>query len=366
MFTGIVCSILLFINSKKKTSNKYLGLAILAFVWLNTKTLLLSLNLWEIHGFGFFPNGIELALPPLFYFYLKSLVQSTFKFERKQWLHFLPFFLSQGYAILVYIAIMQTHIYSEKHIIANSFLFDQVKNTEEYLTIISTVIYLYFGYQHIQKYRSWLSKNSADTKYSELKFLNTLLFGVSFISIYILTNLMLNSVLAYEHNWRWRLGHVFIAVLVYYLGLVGYKNSDIVPKEFSIKTKPKQLKKLTDEVQSDIMLKIKMAIKEDKVHLNPKLSLQELAKLTGVSETNLSNSINTYYGENFRTVINNERIKEVKKRLINDNLSNLSFLGLAKECGFNSEASFYRIFKTTVGVTPKQFLEKHANKPKTS
>ena len=364
MFTGTVCSILLFINSKKKKSNKYLGIAILGFVWLNTKTLLLSLNLWEIHGFGFFPNGIELALPPLFYFYLKSLVQPTFKFKGKQWLHFLPFLFSQSYAILAYIAIMQTPIYLEKHLIANSFFFNQVKNTEEYLTIISTVIYLYFGYQHIKKYRSWLSKNIADTKYSELKFLNTLLFGLSFISIYILINLMLNSVLAHEHNWRWRLGHVFIAILVYYLGLIGYKNSDIVPKEFSIKAKSKQSKNLTDEIQSGIMSKFKIAIEKDKVHLNPKLSLQELAKLIGVSETNLSNSINNYYGENFRTVINKKRIEEVKKRLLNDNLNNLSFLGLAKECGFNSEASFYRIFKTTVGLTPKQFLGQHPNNPK--
>lgn len=361
MFTGAVCSILLFVNSKKKKSNKYLGLAILGFVWLNTKTLLHSLNLWEIHGFGFFPNGIELALPPLFYFYLKSLTKSTFKLERNQWLHLFPFFLSQGYAILVYIVIMQTHIYLEKHNIANSFYFNEIKHIEEYLAIISTVIYLYLGFHHIRKYRSWLSTNIADTKYSELNFLNILLFGVSFISIYILTNLMLNSILSFEYNWRWKLGHLFIAILVYYLGLVGYKNSDLIPQEFSIKPKPKQLKNLTDEVQSDILSKLKIAIDEDKVHLNPKLSLQELAKLISVSDAYLSNSINTYYGENFRAFINKKRVEEVKKRLLNDKLNNLSFLGLAKECGFNSEASFYRIFKAIVGITPKQFLEKHLN-----
>lgn len=50
-----------------------------------------------------------------------------------------------------------------------------------------------------------------------------------------------------------------------------------------------------------------------------------------------------------------------KKRLLNNNLNNLSFLGLAKDCGFNSEASFYRIFKKTVGLTPKQYLEKHTS-----
>lgn len=362
MFTGTVCSILLFANSKKKKSNTYLGIAILAFVWLNTKTLLLSLNLWEIHGFGFFPNGIELALPPLFFFYLKLLVQPKFKFTSKQWLHFLPFLLSQSYAISVYVAVMQTPIYLEKLQIANSLLFNQIKNFEEYLTILSTVIYLYFGYKYIQKYRSWLSTNISDTKYSELKFLNTLLIGISFISIYILANLILNSVLANEYSWRWRLGHVLIALLVYYLGLVGYKNSDLVPQEFSIKPKqPKPPKKLTDEIKHSTILKFKIAIKQDKVHLNPKLNLQDLAEQIGVTETNLSNSINAYYKENFRTIINKKRIEEVKKRLLNNNLNNLSFLGLAKDCGFNSEASFYRIFKKTVGLTPKQYLEKHTS-----
>ena len=105
-----------------------------------------------------------------------------------------------------------------------------------------------------------------------------------------------------------------IAVLVYYLGLVGYKNSEIVPKDFSIKAKPKQLRTLTQDVQNAIMSKFKIAIDKDKVHLDPKLSLQKLANLIGVSETNLSNSINTYYGENFRAVINRKRIEEVQKR----------------------------------------------------
>ena len=365
MFTGTVCSILLFVNSKKKKSNKYLGLAILSFVWLNTKTLLLSLNLWEIHGFGFFPNGIEMALPPLFYFYLISLVQPNFKFERKQLLHFLPFFISQGYAILVYISIMRTHIYSEKYLIANSFYFNEIKSIEEYLAIISTVIYLYLGFHHIRQYRSWLSTNIADTKYSELNFLNVLTFGISFISLYTLTNLMLNSILSIEYNWRWKLGHLFIAILVYYLGLVGYKNSDLVPQEYFIKPKSKQLKNLTDEVLSDVLSKFKIAIDVDKVHLDPKLSLQGLAKLINVSDAHLSNFINTYYGENFRSFINKKRVEEVKKRLLIENLNKFSFLGLAKECGFNSEASFYRIFKKIEGLTPKQFVEKHHNSQKT-
>ena len=358
MFTGVVCSMLLFQNSKKQ-SNKYLGLGILGFVFVNTKILLHSLNLWQIHGFGFFPNGIELAIPPLFYFYVKSLIRPTFRLKGKQWLHFVPFFLLQIYFILVYIAIMRTTILSEKRVIAEVFYFNEVKNIEDYLTVLSAFIYLFIGYRKIQEYRNWLSKNITDTKYSELSFLNISFYGILFITIYVLINLILTPILDNYHSWRWQISHVLIAALVYYLGIIGYKNSDLIPIMFSEKSRSNPKPEMAKELVDDVINKLEKSFHENKVHLNPKLTLKDLAKLLGVSETNLSYSINIFYKENFRSVINKKRIEEVKERLLNDESVNLSFLGLAKECGFNSEASFYRIFKKVVGITPKQFLEKN-------
>lgn len=355
MVTGIICSILLFKKSNTKPSNKFLGLGILGFVWLNTKILLHSLNLWEIHGFGFFPNGIELALAPLFYFYVRTLIQSKFSFTKNNWPHFIPFFLSQSYAIVVYIATMQTPIFSEKQLVASSLYFNEIKSIEEYLTILSTIIYIYFAYKHIRNYRHWLSNNTSDTQFSELVFLKNIVFGFLFISLYTIVNLTLNQWLDYHYNWRWQLSHLLIAVLVYYMGLVGYKNSDLIPQEFSIK-RHKKSRKTVEMVDMDIIAKLNSAFEKDKVHLNPKLSLQELAKMLDVNETVLSNTVNAHYKKNFRGLINELRVKEVENRLLHEGLGNLSLLGLAMECGFNSEASFYRIFKATTGSTPKQFL----------
>lgn len=76
-----------------------------------------------------------------------------------------------------------------------------------------------------------------------------------------------------------------------------------------------------------------------------------------VNETILSNTINDHYKKNFRSRVNELRVKEVENRLLNNGSGNLSLLGIAMECGFNSEASFYRIFKATTGSTPKQFLK---------
>ena len=360
MVTGVICSILLFIKSDKKTSNKFLGLGILGFVWLNTKTLLLSLNLWDIHGFGFFPNGIELALPPLFYFYVISLLQSDFKFTRKDWLHFVPFFLSQTYAIVVYIAIMKTQVPLEKSMIANSFYFNRIKLAEDQLMVLSGLVYLYLAYRYIRKYKGWLSENTSDTKFSELGFLKVAAVWMLFSLLYTVVNMLLNPLLHESHEYRWRIGHLIIATLVYYLGLVGYKNSDVIPPGFASQPQKKP-KRVQDPITEEVVENLDRVLKKDKVYLNPNLSLQELAKTLGISDATLSHVINTHYQKNFRSFIKQLRVEEVKKRLLDGSLGHLSLLGLAKECGFNSEASFYRIFKAETGLTPKQFLTQHSS-----
>ncbi|GAB5418252.1 MAG: hypothetical protein Crog4KO_16430 [Crocinitomicaceae bacterium] len=356
MVTGVICSVLLMRKAKKKPANMFLVFGILGFVWLNTKTLLLSLNLWEVHGLGYFPNGIELALPPLFYFYAKALLDHTFSFSRKDWLHFVPFFLSQTYAIVVYVAVMQTGNNFEKNEIAESLCFVEIKHLEDYLTFLSTVIYLSFTYIHNKNYKRWLATNTSDTQLTELGFIKTLTRSFIFIAAFMITNLILNNFLGPEYQWRWKLVHLIIAGIVYYMALVGYKNSDNVPTEFTLISNKKG-QKPSSNVDLALIPKLNTLMKTDQLYLNPKLTLQELANHLQTNEVLLSNSITAHFQKNFRGYINSLRVDEVKNRLQNDGLGNLSLLGLAKECGFNSEASFYRIFRANTGVTPKQFLD---------
>ena len=359
MATGIICSILLITKSDKKPSNRFLALGILGFVWLNTKVLLHTLDLWEIHGLGFFPNGVELAIPPLFYFYLASLLQPDFRFTWKEWLHFIPFFLSQSYAIFVYAAIMQAPLLPEKQVIANSLYFDGVKQVEDHLMVVSGIIYLCVGYRHIRNYNDWLMTHTSDTRFSELRFLKNGALWLLVSLSYTIINLILNPIICTASHYRWQIGHLITATLVYYLGLVGYKNSDLIPVGFS-----NQLQRKTGRKQGpadfELVARLDRAIENDRVHLNPRLSLQELAKILEVSESALSHAINTHYQKNFRSFIKELRVIEVKRRLLNGDLAHLSLLGLAKECGFNSEASFYRIFKAETGMTPKKFLAENS------
>ncbi|MDB5088972.1 MAG: AraC family transcriptional regulator [Mucilaginibacter sp.] len=103
-------------------------------------------------------------------------------------------------------------------------------------------------------------------------------------------------------------------------------------------------------------LAVLTALEKDKLFLNSELTLALLASFINLSPALVSETINKELGKPFRTLINDFRVNEVKHKLLDRNYNHLSISGIALECGFNSEASFYRIFKAATGFSPKTYL----------
>jgi AraC-like DNA-binding protein len=66
--------------------------------------------------------------------------------------------------------------------------------------------------------------------------------------------------------------------------------------------------------------------------------------------------------KNFNEFVNQYRLAAVKKKLLESGNEHLTITGIAFECGFNSQATFQRVFKQTTGVSPTQFLAQHSRK----
>ena len=103
------------------------------------------------------------------------------------------------------------------------------------------------------------------------------------------------------------------------------------------------------------LLEIEECIRSNKAHLNPDINLKDLAHMTGFSKHDLSEHINQGLGINFNEYINQFRVGEVKSALKDPDKSHLSLVAIAIDSGFNSKATFNRVFKKITGQSPSQY-----------
>ena len=96
-------------------------------------------------------------------------------------------------------------------------------------------------------------------------------------------------------------------------------------------------------------------MEEDRIFLNPELNLDALSKHLGLPSKTVSTVLNQQLHKSFTEYVNGYRVQEVKRRLEESHASNLTILGIALESGFNSKASFQRIFKEMTGTSPGAF-----------
>ena len=110
--------------------------------------------------------------------------------------------------------------------------------------------------------------------------------------------------------------------------------------------------------QRDEMLKTRLehVLVEDKIYLNPKITLGEVAQAIGSNKTYLSDYINNTLHTTFYDFINTYRITEA--RLIIEAMpqeGRKSMAVVAEMSGFNSLSTFNRHFVRVVGISPKQY-----------
>lgn len=100
-------------------------------------------------------------------------------------------------------------------------------------------------------------------------------------------------------------------------------------------------------------------LEEEKVYLDPELSLKKLSQTAQIPQRALSEFINSHYNKSYKELINGYRIQHASELLISDEGTALTMYAVACDSGFNSESVFYKLFKDQTGLTPRQYQEKH-------
>ena len=116
-----------------------------------------------------------------------------------------------------------------------------------------------------------------------------------------------------------------------------------------------------DSISEEQKAIVRALMEEQKAYLDPELNLSDLARIANMSRGQLSEIINRGFGKNFNDFVNEYRVAAFKEMLEEEKHKQLSLLGIAQECGFNSKATFNRVFKKLTDHSPTEYLKSRAN-----
>ncbi|WP_370979372.1 helix-turn-helix domain-containing protein [Agaribacterium sp. ZY112] len=127
-------------------------------------------------------------------------------------------------------------------------------------------------------------------------------------------------------------------------------------------TKAKNLELSTDAAR-ELALELDRLMLEQKLYLDPDLSLSSLAEKLGVTKHQLSELLNSHLNTSFYDMLNSHRFEQAVS-LMDNKPKQHSVTDIAYLSGFNNRNSFYRVFKKKTGLTPGEYQKQRQNSEK--
>ena len=100
-------------------------------------------------------------------------------------------------------------------------------------------------------------------------------------------------------------------------------------------------------------IKLQQCMEEERLYLNPKLTISDVATTIGTNRTYLSDYLNKKLCITFYEYVNHYRVMEACEILVGG--SNQLLEEVARLSGFNSLSTFHRSFLKVMKITPLQY-----------
>lgn len=309
-----------------------------ANVFLGIFLLLLSVRFFRsIHFQQFGPDrplflvahlAFLLAIPFL-YFYFRASLRGEFRFRYFDLLHLSP--------LLV--------------ILIESF---------NYKNIVSFVFLLFYAglsHKELLRFSSKVKASSVSLQSHNYYWYRNLLIIIYVNVIIYITNLLFHFV-------PYVLGAVSYSV-IFYLMLFYWNRYQQYHKQRKILRKYTH-SGLDDDAAEGYKQLLFEKISGEKLYLDPDLNLKRLADLISIPYYQLSQIINQHLGKNFTEFINEYRVNEARKLLIDPNKFHEKVESIAYDSGFSNPSSFYSAFKKIANTTPTQYRKTFFENKKSS
>lgn len=250
----------------------------------------------------------------LFYIYTKSLLQNIFYFKKVHFFVLVP-------------------------VISVLFIPSEFKGYYLRFIVIQSWVIVFLLLSGIEIVKSRFINKNQQKKYLHL-WLSSLLLGILTIWTTVLIEYFIELVAFFSF---------IILVMIYVL----IEKKSIIHSDYA-STKNSKLKIEKNE-EEDIVSRLNEKMEKEKLYLNNELSLPLLADKIEVPLYLLSKVLNEGLKKNFSEYVNNYRINEAKKKLLDKKFAHLNIAAIAYDCGFNSLSTFNTFFKKLTNTTPSRY-----------
>lgn len=361
-FTATALSLLIVILLLSKTNSKnYILNGTLSMYFLSNVAFLIAIpifRLYDLNDSKKSPLLIPLVIGLFFllnnifhYFSLQEIILKRKKIKVSKLIHFLPilileiagfFFFKPLYSSneKTYIGFYETLYISFHHEKNYIFYIFRFAHPLIYLVLGSYLIYTFYRspkYQSTQKstriFIFFLYFQKIFVFYCFFLRLvrpNLTLIIMAHVSLigFVLTTIVLSSYLILSPN-------LFLKII----------------KPFSDYPKPKT----ENDKLPLLLMRLNQVMNHNQSYLNPNYTLANLSDDAEISVIAIREILSKYGFKNYAAYINSFRIKHAEQLINNKYLDSYSIESLCKESGFQSEVTFYRVFKKINNCTPKEY-----------
>jgi AraC-like DNA-binding protein len=361
---------LVLLTKSNKQGSDYILLSWLLTISFKMMVLLISVEHSEFFDNQFSIGLIPLTFGPFLFLYTKYLLYRRFFFKSRDFIHFLPFTIFT----FLYFAFFKDNLVFDDHLILakDRYFWVRVMYATAFLGSVS--YYTYLTLVVLARHRKQLvDRFSYFSESNELNWLYVLtaIFATTYFTYFALGayNILTKNAffdIAYVSD-------IFLTLLAFSVSYFGIKQpylfknlpeeleDEQILKEEESKEKYKN-SNLSDEQKQGYLSHIYNFMNAERPYLNAELTVQDLSKQLNISRHHLTEILNNDIGKNFFTFINEYRIEEVKKRLLDEKFEHLTIVAIAFESGFNSKSTFNSIFKQHTEMTPSQWKNAQINK----
>jgi AraC-like DNA-binding protein len=232
--------------------------------------------------------------------------------------------------------------------------------------LVTSVMYLYLGWSllMISQYKEKVPHIFSNIDLYELKWIKVLFVSAFILYSGFVTLNFLDLIFRFvSFNDFQFFSFLFGSIFILVLGFYGHQQSNIFSSNYSVSKSTTDIlsheayENLTDERTKEFIRRLLSFMETKKPFLDPTINIEILSNKLSVSTFYLSDILNNQMNINFLDFINSYRIEEFKTIVSYPENENIKIAALANEVGFNSKATFNRVFKKKTKITPSEFIQ---------